>query len=211
MGHSNGGAAMTPQPQLTYTDVLEHSLDAALLSNADGEILYANPALCDMLGYTAVELRSLGRDGIVDHADPRVAEGLYERHRTGEFRGVITMLRKDGSGFQAEATSKLFVAPDGVLLSVAFIRDIDEQVRRENALREANDALAAALTELRHLQGILPICAYCKSIRSDSNYWQAVETYLSSRAAVEFSHGICPTCYENHVRPMLDQSDDARK
>lgn len=56
--------------------------------------------------------------------------------------------------------------------------------------------LTAALANLKTLSGMLPICCYCKSIRDDSNYWHRVEEYVSDRANVEFSHGICPKCLD---------------
>ena len=54
--------------------------------------------------------------------------------------------------------------------------------------------LETALANIRKLTGLLPICAYCKSIRDDSNYWHRVEEYVTEHADVTFSHGICPNC-----------------
>jgi len=65
--------------------------------------------------------------------------------------------------------------------------------------------LEAALERERTLEGLLPICSYCKKVRDDDNYWQQVEGYIESRADVSFSHGICPECYEKIVQPELDQ------
>ena len=56
--------------------------------------------------------------------------------------------------------------------------------------------LEAAVAQIRQLRGLLPICAYCKSIRNDQNYWQNLENYISEHADVQFSHGICPNCLE---------------
>lgn len=63
--------------------------------------------------------------------------------------------------------------------------------------------LEDALGRVRQLQGIIPICSYCKKIRDDANYWQQVEAYLASQADVRFSHGICPECYDSQVKPQL--------
>jgi phosphoserine phosphatase RsbU/P len=63
--------------------------------------------------------------------------------------------------------------------------------------------LEAALARVKQLQRLLPICCYCKKVRSDENYWQQVESYLAEHADVRFSHGICPDCYEAVVRPQL--------
>jgi CheY-like chemotaxis protein len=65
--------------------------------------------------------------------------------------------------------------------------------------------LEAALSQVKQLQGLLPICSYCKKIRDEQNYWHRVESYISEHAEVEFSHGICPACYTEVVQPQLDQ------
>jgi sigma-B regulation protein RsbU (phosphoserine phosphatase) len=56
--------------------------------------------------------------------------------------------------------------------------------------------LQDALSKVRQLRGLLPICSYCKRIRTDENYWQQVDGYIAEHSEVQFSHGICPTCYE---------------
>ncbi len=65
--------------------------------------------------------------------------------------------------------------------------------------------LEASLSQVKHLQGLLPICSYCKKIRDEQNYWHRVESYISEHTEVEFSHGICPACYTDVVQPQLDQ------
>ncbi len=56
--------------------------------------------------------------------------------------------------------------------------------------------LQAALANVKQLHGLLPICSYCKRIRGDDQYWQQVESYIAERSDAQFSHGICPPCYE---------------
>jgi DNA-binding response OmpR family regulator len=56
--------------------------------------------------------------------------------------------------------------------------------------------LELALNNVKTLQRMLPICSYCKKIRDDDNYWQEVETYVGQHSGTEFSHGICPHCFE---------------
>jgi len=65
--------------------------------------------------------------------------------------------------------------------------------------------LEDALSQVKQLQGLLPICSYCKKVRDEQNYWQLVESYLSEHAQVVLSHGICPDCYRTVVQPQLDQ------
>jgi phosphoserine phosphatase RsbU/P len=66
----------------------------------------------------------------------------------------------------------------------------------QDRLAERVAELQAALSKVKQLSGLLPICSYCKSIRSDENYWEKVESYLSDHTDARFSHGICPSCYD---------------
>ena len=71
-------------------------------------------------------------------------------------------------------------------------------------LKKARDAreslikdLENALSEVKQLSGLLPICSYCKKIRDDEGYWEQLEGYVSKRSEAQFSHGICPDCFDN--------------
>jgi CheY-like chemotaxis protein len=65
--------------------------------------------------------------------------------------------------------------------------------------------LELALSRVKQLQGLLPICSYCKKVRDDQNYWQQVDSYISKHSEVAFSHGICPDCYDHLVEPQLQK------
>jgi PleD family two-component response regulator len=65
--------------------------------------------------------------------------------------------------------------------------------------------LEEALSKVKQLQGLLPICSYCKKIRDDGDYWQGVESYIAEHTHAEFSHSVCPECYKEHLRPELDR------
>lgn len=80
----------------------------------------------------------------------------------------------------------------------------ERMVRLQCSLSDRVRELEAALANVKRLQGLLPICSYCKKIRDDKNYWQQVESYLGERGDLRFSHGICPECFEAVVRPQLE-------
>jgi DNA-binding response OmpR family regulator len=67
-------------------------------------------------------------------------------------------------------------------------------LQRDLAQRVAE--LQEALANVKRLSGLLPMCAYCKRIRDDGDYWQQLESYLSDHSEAQFSHGICPPCFE---------------
>lgn len=66
------------------------------------------------------------------------------------------------------------------------------------------EELEAALATVNELEGLLPICSYCKNVRDDGNYWHQVEAYVGARSGARFSHGVCPDCYEKHLKPYID-------
>jgi AmiR/NasT family two-component response regulator len=66
------------------------------------------------------------------------------------------------------------------------------------ALRKANLALQRALDEVRTLSGMLPMCCFCKRIRTDEGYWQQVDAYICSHTNALVSHGFCPECAQKH-------------
>lgn len=81
----------------------------------------------------------------------------------------------------------------------AGVRIVELQRSLAGRIKELEDALAS----VKQLQGMLPICSYCKKIRDDDNYWQKVENYISDHADVQFSHSVCPNCYDDIVVPDM--------
>jgi DNA-binding response OmpR family regulator len=78
-------------------------------------------------------------------------------------------------------------------------------VRLQQSLAARVSQLEEALANVRVLQGLLPICLYCKKIRDDQNYWQQVDKYIGDHSQARFSHGVCPDCYERVVKPEIGQ------
>lgn len=78
------------------------------------------------------------------------------------------------------------------------------------SLAERVSALEDALLRVRQLNRLLPICSYCKKIRNDHNYWEQVESYITEHSDAQFSHSICPGCYDAHAKPELEKSRQRR-
>ncbi len=90
----------------------------------------------------------------------------------------------------------------GELLARVRVGAQVEQLQSELVSKSLD--LDKALTRLKQLQGLVPICSYCKSIRDGENTWHKVESYVRAHSEATFSHGICPNCWEAHVQPQLD-------
>lgn len=79
-------------------------------------------------------------------------------------------------------------------------RIVDERTRElmetNVALNNTNEQLRIALSNVKSLSGLLPICANCKKIRNDTGYWEQIESYITNHTDVDFSHSLCPECVE---------------
>lgn len=110
----------------------------------------------------------------------------YQNRKKGveiEYRPVLAILRQ-----VAEVERKLSVA--------------QQEIERRKKLEKERDRLIAelqqALSEVKTLRGLIPICSICKNIRDDKGYWNRIESYIAEHSEVAFTHGICPDCMKTH-------------
>lgn len=80
----------------------------------------------------------------------------------------------------------------------ALEKEIDERKKTELEKEKLIAELRTALSEVKTLQGILPICSFCKKVRDDEGYWNQVDVYIRRRSDVDFSHSVCPECMRKH-------------
>jgi DNA-binding response OmpR family regulator len=76
----------------------------------------------------------------------------------------------------------------------ARVRVGERMVKLQTALTDRVRELEEALSHVQKLQGLLPICSYCKMVRNEDNYWEQVEKYLTTRSDLELTHSVCPKC-----------------
>jgi hypothetical protein len=87
----------------------------------------------------------------------------------------------------------------GALLGIVeSFQDITLRKQVETERERLIQELGSALSEVKVLRGLLPICAACKKIRDEHGTWTAVEAYVSNRSEAEFTHGMCPDCLREH-------------
>jgi hypothetical protein len=84
----------------------------------------------------------------------------------------------------------------------SMVEALEEKRRTETLLRETQ-------ARVKHLEGIIPICMYCKKIRDDKSSWQQMEQYISEHSEALFSHSICPECHKN-VKADLAKMKEAK-
>lgn len=159
-----------------------------------------------LAGWVATERRPLGVPDVL--IDARVvapewwqAHGLRSFHgvpviHEGALVAVACLFGSEPFRFEGEDQQLLdaLVAQAATAIHNASLYEAALQARREAEL---------ALAQVKTLHGLLPICAYCKKIRDDRNYWERIETYVSQRSQATFSHGICPECLATVVARQL--------
>lgn len=92
-----------------------------------------------------------------------------------------------------------------VALAEKSLRNSEEQLTEKVALLEA------AMAKVKQLEGVIPICMYCKKIRDDKESWQQLEGYISEHSEAHFSHGICPECYQKTALQELKELEKNRR
>ncbi|MBD3421001.1 MAG: response regulator [Chitinivibrionales bacterium] len=113
------------------------------------------------------------------------AHESYDLVEKASKTGVGSYLTKPPSSMQIERA---------VIIACARHKDLMEMQELNIRVRKQKEDLEKAMSELKILRGILPICVSCKKIRDDGGYWKQVEEYIGSRSEAVFSHGICPDC-----------------
>jgi DNA-binding response OmpR family regulator len=82
------------------------------------------------------------------------------------------------------------------------VRVGERMVKLQRSLAARVTELEAALAHVQTLQGLLPICSYCKKVRNEANYWEQVDSYLASHSTLKLTHGICPQCLERMMKEL---------
>jgi PleD family two-component response regulator len=90
------------------------------------------------------------------------------------------------------------------------LRESQQQLLESNAaLLATNQKLGEALSDVKQLTGLLPMCAYCKRVRNDQNYWDQIEGYLAKHSDLQLSHGVCEDCFTKHAADFGLSAEEA--
>lgn len=165
-------------------------------------------------------LRSLGHDAELV-SDGEVA---WRRLTEGGYRVVVSDWRMpgiDGLEFCRRIRAR---RGDYVYFILISTTKITKQTREEALAAGVDDFLVKPVdpdelgmrlhvagriiqfaAQVKQLESFLPICAYCKKVRDDGAYWNEIEAYITQRQGTQFSHSVCPDCYERQVRPQLEK------
>jgi len=177
--------------------IIEAAPTAIIGLDLDGNVHTVwNQAAEKMLGWSAQEV--MGRLlPTVQTESQEEFRGFRERIRRGmTLDGVeVRRQRKDGTPIDYSIYASPLHDPEGRIAgNIAVMVDITERKRSEEERERLVAELQKALSKVKQLSGLLPICASCKNIRDDKGYWKQMESYIRDHSEAEFSHGICPEC-----------------
>lgn len=197
--------------------VLEGSQQGFWDWDIETDVVKRNDRWAQMLGYFTIKEFEDNTDTWTNaiHPDDRDAawtsinshlQGLTTCHDL-EYR----MLKKDGSYTWIHDHARIVQRNDkGEPIRMSGTHtDISERKRLEQEKDELVKSLKDALSEIKDLRGIIPICSYCHNIRNEKGAWDKLESYISSHTDAQFSHGICPNCLPKAIaKAKLDYNKD---
>jgi PleD family two-component response regulator len=144
---------------------------------------------------------------------PEVCKHVRANAAPGSDRYLILLTSRDA---REDVVAGLRAGADDYLVKPFHAGELLARVSVGQRVLELQEGLARrvqelelALSKVKRLSGLLPICSYCKAIRSDDNYWQQVDRYLAEQSDAQFSHGICPPCFER-ISKELDEYEKTR-
>jgi PAS domain S-box-containing protein len=181
------------------------------VKDTQGHYIFCNAAFEEYTG--------LKKDEIVGKTDydinpRRIADPYHEMDNilleNGDAQDYEVYFQNPDGNNQAVLFNKACYtnAEGSVMGLVGVITDVTDRKAAEEEKKELIRRLHNALSEIRTLSGLLPICSYCKKVRNDQGYWSKIEQYVQEHSDTQFSHGICPDCLKEHYPDHYEKRKD---
>lgn len=180
-----------------YKHLLENIEEGIMVMDKYDRIFFVNSQMAKIAGVPREQI--LGRVVLRDFS-----EGTLQKFRSYYLKAKESLSTVSFDSIKVITPAGRMTYQSGVL--VPFVIDgrfdgmictIFDYTQRKQAEEEREKIIAElqqALSAVKTLSGLLPICASCKKIRDDQGYWNQIESYIKKHSGVEFSHGICPEC-----------------
>ena len=135
----------------------------------------------------------------------QVCEAIRASEAFREIPVIFLTAQRDSDfivkGFEAGGTDYVVNPFESRELLARVQLQLELKLKRDE-LERRNEELEAAIVRIKRLEGIIPICMYCKKIRDDSSSWQQMEQYITEHSDAFFSHGICPDCFQEQMASL---------
>ena len=195
-----------------YNQFFKTSRDCVFITSKNGKIVDINDAAVELLGYSSrEELLQMKIPFVYANEEERVKhiKVASECGYTKEY--PLNLRRKDGSIRHVLITAVSRCDADGKTIGFqGTIRDVTEQKLNEEERERLILELQEAVSQVKALSGLLPICASCKKIRDDKGYWNQIEAYIRDHSEAKFSHSICPECAKKLYPEFYDEKNEKR-
>jgi PAS domain S-box-containing protein len=193
-------------------DVTQGITESILLISRDNKILWANRTAIEQTGFPMDEIIGKHCYAATHHRGypcepPDEPCPLVELLATGN-SGTVQHCHYDKDGNETVVEVNVYPVKDRAGDIIEFVhvsRDITERIKFEREIADKVVQLEASLARVNQLEGILPICMYCKKIRDDTEKWHQMEEYISKHSEADFSHGICPECFNKRMNEIEDE------
>ena len=121
---------------------------------------------------------------------------LCRRIRAGNRERYIYFILVTSSGGKQRYLEAMEAGADDFIAKPVDLQELHARLK-------VAERILGLRQHVQQLEGLLPICAYCKRIRDGAEEWQPIERFVEKRSEAQFSHGICPDCYKKHVEPQM--------
>jgi PAS domain S-box-containing protein len=174
-----------------------------------GRHTFSNPAIENILGYHPDEIVGHSLRRLIHEEDiPMIRDTLARsvEQKVGWPSLVLRWKHRDGSYRYLESNAVPILDSAGIVKGFqGSDRDITDRKQLEEEREKLISELQRALSKIKTLSGLLPICSSCKKIRDDKGYWTQIESYITNHSEAEFSHGICPDCFKKLYSEFLEE------
>ena len=181
---------------------------------------WMSPRFWTLLGFEPADMKHLASEwqDLIFPEDLQVALDNFTKHCADPnhpYDQVVRYHHKDGStvwvrcrGIAIRDSTGKPIRMLGAHTDLTQLKRTEENLKKRTVeLENTNQKLQDALSQIKTLKGLLPICASCKNVRDDKGYWTQIETYIKNHSEAEFSHSICPVCAEK-LYPEFYKKDD---
>jgi PAS domain S-box-containing protein len=185
----------TDQLRAFNQGIVQSIQEGILLEDEQGLITFVNPKACELLGYEREALIGKLWAQILapqDSSQPQ-EKSVQKSHRiAGQYEARL--LTHDGALLPVIVNAHPLFESERFMGVLSAFTDISARVQAEQEREQLIQELQEALSKVKMLSGLLPICSSCKKIRDDRGYWHRVEEYIHAHSEADFSHGLCPEC-----------------
>ena len=176
--------------------------DAVISTNAKGEIEFLNPIAENLIGWKKDRASHKKIENVIKLTHPEkgkliqnpVLEVIKKSKKIFLEKNIFLINQKNKSIPVEINTAPILDSNENVIGAVQIIRDISERISAEQHREKLIKERKEALDTVKKLEGLLPICSWCKKIYDEEGNWTQLEQYIHSHSRATFTHGMCPEC-----------------